>query len=96
MKTAVVNFKTTPEIKKRAQINAKAAGIPLSLLLNRNLNEIANARHLTLDFDRAKPPQWISSDKNEQLRQDAQELARLKFEDLPSEDEWLSIQPSFN
>jgi len=34
MKTAVVNFKTTPEIKKRAMAKAKQDGVPLRLRMD--------------------------------------------------------------
>ena len=50
MKTAVVNFKTTPEIKKRAMERAKMDGVPLSFLLNRRLHEIAGVKSATIDF----------------------------------------------
>jgi len=85
MKTAVVNFKTTPEIKKRAMAKAKQDGVPLSFLLNRRLHEIAGVKSATIDFG-----------YENQLAKDAKELARLRFDDLPSEDEWVAIQPSIN
>lgn len=43
MKTAVINFKTTDETKKKAQSVAKQLGIPLSSLLNAYLSELASS-----------------------------------------------------
>ncbi len=85
MKTAVVNFKTTPEVKKRAMAKAKRDGVPLSFLLNRRLYEIAGVKNATVDFG-----------YENQLAKDAKDLAQLHFDDLPSEDEWVAIQPSIN
>ena len=65
MKTAVVNFKTTPEIKKRAQENTRRAGISLSALLNQRMREIANAKTLTLDFNAEEPSKMLIEDLRE-------------------------------
>jgi len=53
MKTAVVNFKTDDNTKKRAQEVANSLGIPLSNLLNAYLNELANTG--TVHFSVAEP-----------------------------------------
>lgn len=65
MKTAVVNFKTTPEAKRRALENTKKAGIPLSLLLNQRLNEIASASNLTVNFGAEEPSEWLKQQLKE-------------------------------
>lgn len=80
MKTAVVNFKTTPEIKKRASERAMKAGIPLSFLLNHRLNEIASGERLTVGFEAEEPSEWL---KNE-----------LKTAEKESREGWVS--PSFD
>lgn len=41
MKTAIINFKTEPATKRKAQIVAQKIGIPLSSLLNAYLYELA-------------------------------------------------------
>lgn len=43
MKTAVVNFKTSNETKKKALQVAKQLGIPLSSILNAYLSELASS-----------------------------------------------------
>lgn len=65
MKTAVVNFKTTPEIKKRASERARKAGVPLSFLLNQRLNEIAHGQKLTVDFEAETPSDMLIQDLKE-------------------------------
>lgn len=42
MKTAVVNFKTTPKLKKQIQQIAKKIDVPLSFILNHFLKHIAD------------------------------------------------------
>ncbi|MDP6571519.1 MAG: hypothetical protein QF747_01610 [Patescibacteria group bacterium] len=64
MKTAVVNFKTTPEVKKRAMEKTQKAGIPLSFLLNQRLNEIASGKKLIVDFDE-EPSEMLKQDLRE-------------------------------
>ena len=64
MKTAVVNFKTTPEIKKKAQEYAKEQGLALSALLNQELYKIANAQILC---DAPESSQKISNTAEEAL-----------------------------
>ncbi|MBU2575727.1 type II toxin-antitoxin system RelB/DinJ family antitoxin [Patescibacteria group bacterium] len=79
MKTAVVNFKTTPEIKQRALENTKKAGIPLSLLLNNRLHQIANAKSLTLDFGAEEPSEMLIHDL-EESKKDEKEGRVYKFD----------------
>jgi len=53
MKTAVVNFKTDDNTKKKAQAVANQLGIPLSNLLNAYLNELATTG--SVHFSVAEP-----------------------------------------
>jgi len=53
MKTAIVNFKTSDETKKKAQTVAKQLGIPLSNLLNAYLSELATSG--AIHFSVAEP-----------------------------------------
>ena len=65
MKTAVVNFKTTPEIKTRAQENLKHSGIPLSMYLNHYLRKASQTKHIALDFDAEEPSEMLIRDLEE-------------------------------
>lgn len=62
MKTAVINFKTTPEKKRKAMENCKKAGIPLSYVLDKRLSEIADAKQVTVDFDAEEPSDMLIED----------------------------------
>ncbi len=58
MKTAVVNFKTTPEVKKGAQNTLRTFGITLSAFLNHRLHQIANG-DTSMDYSKKKFQQDI-------------------------------------
>lgn len=51
MKTATINFKTDPKIKRAAQKRAEALGMPLSTLLNDYLDKIARSKSATIYLD---------------------------------------------
>jgi antitoxin component of RelBE/YafQ-DinJ toxin-antitoxin module len=78
MKTAVVNFKTTPEIKKQAQKYAQEHGISLSALLNQYMAHIHARRQSQAKLSK-------------QLTKDAQELAKIDSDAVKAEEpsDWL-------
>lgn len=93
IKDTTISIRTNSKLKAKAQNVIEANGMSLSAFINSQLLRASKAKTLTLDFSAEKPSEWLSHGQNEQLRQDAQELGQLEFNDLPSEDDWLAIQP---
>ena len=89
MKTAVVNFKTTPEIKQKALAKTKKAGISLSSLLNHRLQEIANAKSLTLDFDE-EPSDWLVNELKEAEKDEKEGYTSPAFDNAEDAIAWLN------
>lgn len=60
MKTAVINVKTTPLIKTRAQKMAKELGFGLSTLINAFLNQLVKDRRVEFRADaKEEPSEWM-------------------------------------
>jgi len=54
MKKTIVNFKTDPKIKTKAQRRAKKLGISLSMVLNDSLRDFAAGKAVKIDFPAEK------------------------------------------
>jgi|TARA_B100001971_G_C18214690_1_gene553006 antitoxin component of RelBE/YafQ-DinJ toxin-antitoxin module len=89
MKTAVVNFKTTPEIKQKAIKKAKKAGVSLSFLLDRHMHEIASAKTLTLDFDAEEPSEMLIRDLKESEEDEKKGFTSPAFDNADDAIAWL-------
>jgi len=59
MNTAVINIKTQPETKAKAQEIAKAIGISLSSLLNAYLKQFIRTKKVELDLQEEPSPYLI-------------------------------------
>ena len=58
MNTAVINIKTEPQVKKRAQVVAEEMGISLSSLINGFLRHVIKTKTVTFTA-REEPSAWL-------------------------------------
>lgn len=66
----------------------------ISAILPANLvNEVRKASRLENIPQSSVIKRAIECWLNDRLKRDAKKLAQIKFDDLPSEDDWLLIQP---
>ena len=90
MKTAVVNFKTTPEVKKKATERARKTGVPLSFLLNQRLNEIANGQKLTVDFEAEEPSEMLKKELKQAEKNSKEGWVSPAFDNADDAIAWLN------
>ncbi|MBI2051089.1 MAG: hypothetical protein HYT31_04820 [Parcubacteria group bacterium] len=109
IKDTTINIRTNAKIKKRVAQKARERGLTLSGLTNLFFQNFVQNEQTLIDkleermFDNALQSAPIrekltrsDSALEKRLAEDAKDLARMHFDDLPSEDEWVAIQPSIN
>ena len=68
----------------------------ISITVLPHLNEMLEKISQRLNTNKSKlVERALKSYFTKQLEQDAKVLSKIKFTDLPSEDEWMGIQPSW-
>lgn len=59
MNTAVINFKTDPLVKKRAQKRAKQLGLSLSGVMNSHLREFITGKNFHVELEKEEPSEYL-------------------------------------
>jgi len=78
MNTAVINIKTEPQVKKKAQVVAEEMGISLSSLINGFLRHLIKTKTVTFTA-REEPSPWLIQALKES-REDVKAGRVLSFE----------------
>lgn len=58
MNTAIINIKTEPETKKKAQLLASAVGVSLSALINAYLKQLVRTKKVEFDLNE-EPSEYL-------------------------------------
>ena len=59
MKTEIINFKTDPDTKRKAQKTAQDLGLSLSTLLNAYLKQFVKTKTVTFGAENEEPSEWL-------------------------------------
>lgn len=59
MNTAVINIKTEPEVKRKAQLLARELGMSLSTLVNAYLKQIVRTKTITFSTFSEEPTEYM-------------------------------------
>jgi len=101
MKTAVVNFKTTPKIKTNAQKYAQEKGISLSALLNQFMADVSEIKHsqaqlkkdaialAKIDTNAEEPSDWLINELKEAEKDSKEGRVSPAFDNADDAIAWL-------
>jgi addiction module RelB/DinJ family antitoxin len=59
MQTSSILIKIDPELKAKAQKNAKKMGLSLSMVINHYLKDFITSKSLTFDYEDEEPSQFL-------------------------------------
>ena len=93
MRTSIINFKTDPQLKRKAQKKAEELGIPLSAALNSMLRKFTRAKEIDFVIDEHPQGLLVPSERLEQSIKKAEEDVKhgrtTSFTDFDKETKWL-------
>ena len=90
MKTAVINIKTDPQTKKRAQKIASAMGFGLSAILNAYLRQMVKDQSISFSVKpKEEPSDWLINELKQAEKDEKQGYVSPTFENVEDSIAWL-------
>ncbi len=89
MNTAVINIKTDPEVKAKAQIVAKELGMNLSTILNAYLTQLVRTKTINFSVDDEEPTEYLLASLRESEEDIKQGRVSPSFDNATDALAWL-------
>ena len=92
MNTAVINIKTNPEIKEKAQEVAQELGLSLSAIINAYLNQLIKTKTVTFSASDEEPTEYLLQMLKESKEDIKARRVSPSFDNVEESFKWLEDQ----